>query len=93
MNTLFSQTEVRYLISWAKEDREGLANGAARMLQREHEVHAATLGQLFAQFSTLSGLSQYEMVQGPIPDGPITWPWRTQEEFELYSTRPGLTPA
>jgi hypothetical protein len=52
------------------------------MLQRQHGVHAAVLGQLFAQLSTATGRSQYEMVAVPVPESPINWPWPTPAEFE-----------
>ena len=82
MNAPFSPAEVSYLIAWASEDHQGLANGRARTLQRQHGVQAAVLGQLFARLSTATGRSQYEMVEGPAAEGPITWPWPTQQVFE-----------
>jgi hypothetical protein len=82
VNTLFSQEEVAYLIAWAREDHLGQANGPARMLQKQHGVQAAVMGQLFARLSTVTGRSQYEMVEGPAPANPISWPWSAQEAFE-----------
>jgi hypothetical protein len=82
VSTPFSPEEVSYLLAWAREDHLGLANGPARTLQRQHGVQAAVVGQLFARLSTVTGRTQYEMVEAPAPATPITWPWPTQEEFE-----------
>jgi hypothetical protein len=82
MNTLFSQTEVSYLLAWAREDHQGLSNGRARTLQRQHGVQAAVLGQLFARLSTVTGRSQYDMVQESAAESPVSWPWPTQAAFE-----------
>jgi hypothetical protein len=82
VSTPFSEAEIGYLIAWAREDHQGRADGPARTLQRRHGVHPAILGQLFARLSTVGGRSQYEMVQGPAGEGPIPWPWPTQEAFE-----------
>jgi hypothetical protein len=82
VSTSFSQAEVGYLSAWAREDHQGLANGPARTLQRQHGVQAAVMGQLFARLATVTGRSQYEMVEGPAPESPLTWPWPTQEAFE-----------
>jgi hypothetical protein len=57
-------------------------NGPARALLRQHGVHAAVMGQLFARFSTLSGKSQFAMVDGPATKSSIVWPWSTASEFE-----------
>src|SRR5262249_13652400 len=82
MNATFSPAEECYLISWAKEDRQGSAHGPARAFQRVHGVHSAVLGQFFARLSTFSGRSQHDLVEGPAPETPATWPWPTQEVFE-----------
>jgi hypothetical protein len=82
VSTPFSPAETSYLIAWAREDHQGLANGPARTLQRQHGVQAAVVGQLFARLATVTGRSQYEMVEGPAPASPITWPWPTPEVFE-----------
>jgi hypothetical protein len=82
MSTPFSAAEIGYVLAWAKEDHQGLANGPARTLQRQHGVHTATLGQLFARLSTVTGRSQYALVEGAAPEGPVTWPWPTQAVFE-----------
>ncbi len=82
MSTPFSQSEITYLIAWAREDHQGRADGPARTFQRQHGVHPAILGQLFARLSTVSGRSQYEMVQGPAGESPLPWPWPTQAVFE-----------
>jgi hypothetical protein len=82
MSSPFSPAEVGYILVWAKEDHQGLAHGLARTLQRQHGVHAAILGQLFARLSTVTGRSQYALVEGSTPEGAITWPWSTQAVFE-----------
>ena len=82
VNMPFTPAEVGYLIAWAREDDQGRPSAPARILQRQHAVHAAVLGQLFARLSTVSGRTQYEMVQGPAPERHITWPWATQSAFE-----------
>jgi len=82
VSTPFLPAEVAYLIAWAREDHQGLASGPARTLQRQHGVQAAVLGQLFAQLSTITGRSQYELVEGPATESPLTWPWPTQVVFE-----------
>ncbi len=82
MSAPFSQAEVDYLIAWAREDHQGLANGPARTLQRQHGVHAVVVGQFFARLSTVTGRSQYALVEGPAPEGAVTWPWPTQAAFE-----------
>ncbi len=81
MSTPFSPAEVGYLIAWAREDHQGLANGPARTFQRQHGVQAAVVGQLLARLSTVTGRNQYEIVEGPAPESPITWPWATEELF------------
>jgi hypothetical protein len=82
MSTSFSPAEVDYLIAWAREDHQGRANGPARTLQRQHGIHAAVLGQLFARLSTAIGRSQFEMVEGPVPECLVNWPWPTLAVFE-----------
>ena len=72
MNMPLKPADIAYLIVWAREDDQAQATGPARMLQRRHAVPPAILGQLFARLSTVSGRSQYEMVQGPIPESSIT---------------------
>ncbi len=78
----FSQAESEYFTAWAREDHQGLANGPARTLQRQHGVQSAVVGQLVARLSTVTGLSQYAMVEGPALEKPILWPWPTQAAFE-----------
>jgi hypothetical protein len=78
----FSPAEIAYLIAWAREDHQGQASGPARTLQRQHGIQPAVLGQLFARLSTVIDRSQYEMVEGPAPESPISWPWPAQEVFE-----------
>jgi hypothetical protein len=82
VSTPFSQAEISYLLAWAREDHQGLASGPARTLQRQHGVQAAVLGQLFARLSTVTGRSQYDMVEESAPAGAISWPWPTQAELE-----------
>jgi len=93
MNSTFTQSEADFVISWAKEDHCGSANGPARSLQRTHGIHSAVFGQLFARLSTLTGRSQHDLVEGPIPETPIVWPWPTQEAFEerVKALLPGST--
>jgi hypothetical protein len=78
----FSEAEVRYLLAWAVEDHRGLANGPARALQRAHGVHAAVMGQLIARLSTVMGRAQCEIVQVPVSEAPVRWPWPTSQAFE-----------
>jgi hypothetical protein len=82
MNAPFTRAEVDYLIAWAREDHQGLANGRARTLQRQHGISAAVLGQLFARLSTVTGRSQFEMVEGTNSEGPFPWPWPSQAAFD-----------
>jgi hypothetical protein len=82
MTEPFSEAEVRYLIAWAREDHRGPATGPARTLQRHHGVHAAVMAQLIARLSTVTRRTQYDMLNGPAPEGPITWPWPTSQVFE-----------
>jgi hypothetical protein len=82
MSMPFTPSETRYLISWAIEDHLASTAGPARTLQRQHGVHAAVLGQLFARLATILGRTQMEIVESPPPEGPVKWPWPTREVFE-----------
>jgi hypothetical protein len=82
MSTPFSAAEIGYILAWAKEDHQGRANGPARRLQRQHGIHAATLGQLFARLSTVIGRNQYALEESA-PQVPIIWPWATPAIFEV----------
>ena len=93
MSASFAQTEVDFLIAWANEDHLGLANGPARSLLRLHGVHPAVAGQLFARLSTLTGRSQFELIDNASLENPIHWPWPAQGEFEtrLHELLPECT--
>jgi hypothetical protein len=82
MTAPFTEAEVSYLLAWAMEDHRGLPHGPARTLQKQHGVHSAVLGQLFARLSTVAGRSQYEMLEGTARTDPVIWPWQTQELFD-----------
>lgn len=82
MNTPFTQAEVNYLLAWAKEDSQGSAHGPARTLQRQNGIQSPVLGQLFARLSTVTGRSQYDLVEDCAAESSVTWPWPSQEVFE-----------
>jgi hypothetical protein len=82
MTNPFTDTEATYLLAWAIEDHKPSPNGPARTLQRQHGVHAAVLGQLFARLATAMGRPQFELIEGPAPEGPLLWPWPTQDVLE-----------
>ena len=82
MTSAFTEPEIKYLTAWAIEDHLGRINSVARILQSEHDVRSAVLGQLVAVWCRDSRQDQMAVVDGPYPEGPINWPWPTKDAFE-----------